>query len=198
MKSIQVEIRGVAPLLHNKFDANLHGENKSKAKKKMYIALEEAEKLVYRNREGIIVQPSEHIYASCVKAATSFIFEGKRSFKDIVKAGVIVEPFDMLLLDKDGNTRTTWDEIDARGVVIGRARVVKWRPLYHTGWTIKFTMTIIDDDNLSVSTLQEILTKAGTYGIGDYRPRFGRFQVTHFKELNDKNGKVSEQQKGTA
>jgi hypothetical protein len=186
MKSIDVEIRGVAPLLHNKFDASLHGENKSKIKKKTYVATEEAEKLVYRNPQGLIVQPSEHVYAACVKAATSFIFEGKKTFKDIVKAGVIVEPFDMLLLDKDGNTRTTWDEIDARGVVIGRARVVKWRPLYHIGWTIRFTMTIIDDDNLSVSTLQEILTKAGTYGIGDYRPRFGRFQVTAFKENSKK------------
>jgi hypothetical protein len=185
MKTIECEITGIAPLLQNKFDVDKHGANKSKQKKKTYDPTEEAEKLVHRDENGIVVEPSEHIYAALVKTSSSFVFEGKKSFKDITRAGVLIEPFYIPLLDKDGNSRKTWDEIDARGVVIQRARVVKWRPAYHIGWKLRFKLIIIDDDNLSVSTLNEIITKAGMNGIGDYRPRFGRFIVTSFKELCD-------------
>jgi len=44
------------------------------------------------------------------------------------------------------------------------------------------------DDQISVDTVQEVLALAGkTVGIGDYRPRFGRFRVSQFEVVkNDK------------
>jgi hypothetical protein len=38
------------------------------------------------------------------------------------------------------------------------------------------------DEQLPVSAIKEILDYAGKVGLGDYRPRFGRFIVTEFKE----------------
>ena len=195
MKNVEVEITGIAAMLHNRFDAGLHGENKSKSKQKVYVAVDEAEKLAYRNEDGFLYQPSEHILGALIKAAANFTFEGKKSFKDVIKAGVIVEPERMPLLDDGGKQRKTWDEIDARGVVVQRARVVRWRPRFNK-WKIQFGLQIINDDQLSPETLKEILDYAGRIGIGDYRPRFGRFQVTLWKVINGeiKNGSLPTQQ----
>lgn len=174
MKTINVEITGIAPLLQNRFPMEDAGHNISKAKKKVYVPEDEAKKCLYQ-KDGVIFQPAEHVYQSMVRAATDFKFSGKKTFKDVITSGIIVEPEEIpLLADKY--------EIDARPVVIQRARVLKWRPKFNK-WKLKFKLTILDDTNISPANVKEILEKAGaTKGIGDYRPRFGRFMVTEFKE----------------
>ncbi len=177
MKRIEIEITGVAPLLHNRFPTEDHGQNISKAKKKVYVPTEEAERKLYKDEKGNIVHPAEHIFQSIRRAATDFKFDKRKSFKDVIVSGIIVTP-DMipLLTDKPY-------EIDTRPVVIQRARVLCWRPKFNN-WKLKFVIDILDDENISPSNLKEILEKAGqAKGIGDYRPRFGRFQVTSFQEI---------------
>lgn len=176
MKRIEIEITGVAPLLQHRFDTENHGENKSKSKKKVYNPTEEAEKCLYKNEDGIY-QPSEHIFQSMIRASTDFKFEGKKTYKDVITSGIVVSPEEIPLIIELPY------EIDARGVVIQRARVVRWRPRFNK-WKLQFTIDILDDENISVPVVKEILEKAGaTKGIGDYRPRFGRFMVTSFKEV---------------
>lgn len=180
MKEIEVEIQGICPLLQHRFPLEEHGENKRAGKKKVYVPEEEAEKALYRDAKGNIFQPAEHIYQAMIKAGTDFKFESKKSFKEIIKAGVVVEP-ECIPLNKE-----KWDEIDARPVVVQRARVVRWRPKFND-WTLKFKILILDDENISSSTLKEILDRAGQrVGIGDYRPRYGRFQVISWKENGGK------------
>lgn len=177
MKKIRVKIKGVAPLLQNRFAVENEGVNKSKGKKKVYVPEEEAEKALYRTPDGEIYEPSEHVLGSLIRAAVNFKFEGKKTFKDIIKGCLVIDD-ECLLLGK-----TEWDEIDTRAVVIQRARVLKWRPKFND-WELEFTMSILDDDLLAPQTLREILDCAGQrYGIGDYRPRFGRFQVVEWEEL---------------
>lgn len=175
MKTIQVEITGIAPLLQNRFPMEAHGHNISKATKKVYVPEEEAKKCLYI-KDGQIYQPAEHIFQSMVRASTDFKFSGKKTFKDVVTSCVAVEPEDIpMISDKPY-------EIDTRPVVIQRARVLKWRPKFNQ-WKLRFKLLILDDTNISPANLKEILEKAGaTKGIGDYRPRFGRFMVTEFKE----------------
>ena len=175
-KLINVEITGVAPLLQHRFATEEHGENKSKAKKKVYDPKVEAEKCLYKNKAGIIFQPSEHIYQSMVRAAADFSFSGKKTYKDVTMSGIIVEPEEIPLIADNPF------EIDARGVVIQRARIIRWRPKFNQ-WKLRFKFTILDDDNISIPVVKDILEKAGSSkGIGDYRPRYGRFMVTAFKE----------------
>jgi len=180
MKKVKVKIKGVAPLLQNRFPEEEHGANKVTGKKKVYIPQEEAEKALYRDKKTEeIVHPTEHIFGALIKAGTAFKFEGKKTFKDIIKAGLIVEPEYVPLNKKK------WDEIDTRPVVIQRARVMKWRPRFNQ-WKIEFEIQILDDENISIPLLKQILERAGTYhGIGDYRPRFGRFMVTEFNEVGE-------------
>jgi len=181
MKKIKVEIKGVAPLLQHRFPEEEHGENKPRAKKQKYSAQEEAEKALYKTPDGKIYEPSEHILGAMIKAGSFFKFEGKRTFKDIIKAGIVIEP-DAIPLKHNG-----W-KIDARNVVVQRSRIMRYRPRFDE-WSLKFTIVVLDEDNIPIPTLKEILEKAGHLGIGDYRPRFGRFMVTEFKEIGDEQGK---------
>jgi len=176
-KTIDVEITGVAPLLQHRFATEEHGENKSKAKTKVYDSKTEAEKCLYKNKKGEIFQPSEHIYQSMVRAAVDFKFEGKKTYKDVITSGILIEPEEIPLITTEPY------EIDARGAVVQRARIIRWRPKFNQ-WSLKFKITILDDDNISVPVVKEILEKAGSSkGIGDYRPRYGRFMVTSFQEM---------------
>lgn len=176
MKTINCTIKGVAPLLHNRFAEEEHGANKSTGKKKVYDPVKIATKKLYKDAEGNICAPSEHIYSAMVKAGVDFKFEGRKTYMDIIKAGITVEP-ELIPMNKE-----SWDEIDARPVVIQRARVMGWRPRFNE-WELSFKILILDDENIPVSTLKEILDRAGQRkGVGDYRPRFGRFQVIEWKE----------------
>lgn len=178
MKSVNIEITGIAPLLHHRFQTENHGENASKSKKKVYDPKEEAENCLYRNSAGEIYQPAEHIFQAMVKGAVAYKFEGKKTYKDVITSGIAISPEDIPLITEQDY------EIDARPVVIQRSRVVRWRPRFNE-WKVRFTIDILDDENISVPILKDILETAGkTKGIGDYRPRFGRFMVSKFEEVD--------------
>ena len=125
MKKIKVKIKGVAPLLHNRFPEEEHGQNKTSIKKKIYVPKEEAEKKVYKDEKHNLCIPSEHIFGALIKAGVKFKYENRQTYKEIIKGGVIIEP-DMIPLGKK-----KFDEIDTRSVVIQRARVIRWRPKFN-------------------------------------------------------------------
>ena len=180
MKSYEVEIEGVAPgLLMHKFSDDQQAELAmavKRAGKQAPDAKIEAEAGAYRLDDGGLYQPSEHIYQSMVKAAGEFQIKGrgKKTYKDAVKGNIIIDP-DCI------PHKSNEYKIDARPVRIQRARVIRRRPHLPT-WALGFRITVIDDDAVPGEVLNAILVKAGQcVGIGDYRPRFGRFVVTKFE-----------------
>jgi hypothetical protein len=173
-KKYEIEVTGVAPLLMHRFDVAEHSEGVSKKKKKVYMVKEDAENSCYRNKEGKLFMPNEWFYVALVKAGTKQIYDGKKTYKDIFKSGLIVEP-EEIILDQQKY------EIDLRGVVVQRARIVRARPKF-AKWSASFEITILDEDLISAQVLKEALEHAGQNGVGDYRPRFGRFMVSKFKE----------------
>lgn len=169
-KKIKVEINGVSPLLMHRFI----GEDKKARKKQVYVPEEIAEKAAYRTDDGKLFLPSTHFKASMVKASTDFKFRGKKTYKEYIKAGIIIEPNE-IILDQQKYT------IHEEPVVINRSRVMSWRPRFNK-WSCNFVMIIIDD-MLDALTLKEILISAGRYkGVGDHRPEYGRFEVTTFEK----------------
>jgi hypothetical protein len=165
----------LAPLLQNRFPEEDNKENKSKARKIVHDAMEDATKALYKNIKGRIVQPSAHIKAAMVKAGARFILEGRTSFKDAIKGGVFISPPSI------PHKYPKW-VLDRQPVVIQRARIMRARPRFDK-WELTFTLEIIDD-RISIANIKEILTYAGLYcGIGDSRPEYGRFEITKFKEL---------------
>lgn len=191
MYQINVEVTGVAPLMQHRFPMPDLGELSKGGKKstgaKDYT--EEWRDYFYANSEGEIFQPSVHFESAMVKAATNFKVTGKRgkSYKELFLGNIFVEPLEILHGMKkpvDGEALTTDGDkplyLDVRPVVVNRARVVRIRPTFKPGWKLQFTINVLDDQ-ISPEIISDVLTLAGkTSGIGELRPRFGRFMVTRF------------------
>lgn len=171
-EEISVEVRGIAPLVQNKFIEDK--SETSRRKQKTYDDNEELEKRTYKNNKGELIQPAIHIKSSMVKSATAFKFEGKKTYKDIIRAGIIIDPSEIVHLNQKY-------EIDKRSVVIQRSRIMRVRPILNE-WGLKFKIINLQPENLSKKVIKDILTDSGKYtGIGDMRPEYGRFEIVKFK-----------------
>jgi hypothetical protein len=100
---------------------------------------------------------------------------GKKTFKDAFKGGVFVEP--RLIPHKISK----W-EIDLQNVVVQRSRVIRARPRFDE-WELDFQILNIDE-RITPNIIKDILVDAGRFcGIGDFRPRYGRFEVVKFEPI---------------
>ena len=68
-EKIDVRIRGIAPLLQNKFNID-NGNGKTKKSGMQYDHEKEVEQALYKDKEGNIVQPAIHIKSAMVKSLT--------------------------------------------------------------------------------------------------------------------------------
>lgn len=175
----KVEIRGTRPLLMNSCRHMLEErENKLSRGTKEIVPKEEAEKLLYLDKEENIVVPALTVLACLRKSATNFKVpgRGKKTYKDFIYAGVRIEPENIPLITENG-----W-EVDLQVVVIGAARIIKSRPRFDV-WKLRFEMRLLDVI-ITPSTLKEILIDAGKFnGLLDFRPLFGLFEVIEFEKV---------------
>lgn len=110
-----------------------------------------------------------------VKSASDFKFAGKKTYKEVFKSGIFVDP---LLIR---HMKTDW-HVDKQSVVVQRARILRCRPHFDE-WELKFQITL-RDDRIQPAIVREILESAGKYvGIGDYRPRYGLFEIVKFEPM---------------
>jgi len=179
MYKIACSIEGIAPLLQNRhpFPEELEKVNRDKREDYDY------EIAKYQLEDGRLYQPAEHLVASMTKAAVYFQIEGKgkKTYKDSVKASIFIDPEKIL------HKNQAYEKYRAF-VTINRASVVKSRPMLNN-WSLDFTIIVVDNQ-FPASVVENILKYAGAgVGIGDYRPRFGRFKVTDFQV--QKNGDVN-------
>lgn len=192
MQKIDVRIAGIAPLLqHRRPFPEEELENKPEPRSGIPDWSLEAETSLYKLDDGNIYQPADHIHASMVKGAVNFQIpgKGKKTFKDLTNAAVVVEP-DCILhgLVFDGFEKPDSNGhcvvVDKRWVVVNRSRVLRYRPKFEE-WALEFAISVLDEQYPAV-VVRDVLDWAGKYvGIGDFRPRFGRFQVTHWDVSDD-------------
>jgi hypothetical protein len=179
MQKINVTIRGISPLLMHRFPEN-EGKIEEKSKKRAGNPEyeKEVEQGIYKFPDGKPYQPASHIEGTMIKASTNFQISGKKkkTYKDLVKGSVFVFP------DAIPHKIQKWI-VDRRSVVVPatRGRVIRARPRLDN-WELDFTIEI-RNDQLPIEVVKQILDTAGNeVGIGDFRPRFGRFIVTRFEE----------------
>ena len=178
MDTFATRIVGVRPMLHHA--PNSIGQKTTRGKKE-YLPEEEAEKALYRNSYGRIVQPMLHVLRAMEKTASDFKASGKKTFKAYILAGLSISPFEIPLLDADTGEEPKY-ELDARPVTVNRARIMRVRPRFDR-WALEFTMEILDAI-ITPAIAREILEAAGKYqGLGDYRPLFGLFEVEKFERI---------------
>lgn len=190
MYLVDCEIEGLAPLLQHRF-ATPELADLTQGGRRVTGAVdysEEWREYLYRTPGGKIGQPAIHIEQAMIKAAGAFKITGRRgaTYKELFKASVFVTPEVLSHEIALPETLTTNAEeavyLDIRPVVIQKARVVRLRPALRKGWRLSFVIEVVDDQ-IPAPMLREVLELAGkTGGIGDYRPRFGRFMVTRFQK----------------
>lgn len=188
MYSIDVSVKGISPLMQHKFPmpefATMAQGSKRQTGATDYT--QQWREYLYTNSQGVF-QPAVHFESAMIAAAVNFKIQGKRgkTFKDLFRAAVFCSPDEIPHgisvpeeLDTDADKPLY---LDLRPVVVNRARVVRIRPTFKPGWELDFEIAVMDD-SIHSDLVNDILSLAGkTVGVGDYRPRFGRFMVTKFE-----------------
>jgi len=177
-EKFDVIVRGTCPLLLNRFPSETQiNKQPMKSGSNVHDPKIEAENALYKNKNGIVCQPASHIEGAMIKASTAYMMagKGKKTFKDAFKGGVFVEP--MMIPHKNQK----W-ELDLSPVNVQRAKIMRARPRFDE-WELTFNILNIDD-RIRKEVLKQILIDAGRYfGVGDNRPRFGRFEVIKFEQI---------------
>lgn len=144
---------------------------------------------LYHTTELGLCFPADAVLTAIVKASSTAL---KRGAGKKIKAGVDlpedVEFFQFSFdgYDRDRDTPTRLYEQGHRlvkGVVINKSRVQGCRPCFKN-WQLNGEL-LYDPKVISLEDLAKVLRAAGAgEGIGDWRPRFGRFNV----EFDEKIG----------
>lgn len=179
MKTVLIKIKGVTPLLMHRFPM-AGADDTSKKRTGVPDWKAEAELALYKDDHGQIYQPASHIEASLKEASKTLKIPGKRgaTYSKLIGSAVSVSP--------DAITHLVQDyEIDSRPVVVQKARIVRYRPVFKD-WELEFEINI-GDDQIPIEVIKQALDHAGLYvGIGDFRPgrggKFGKFMVVRFEE----------------
>ena len=195
-KKIDVEIRGLTPLLMNRLNPD---SLKSKTRMRMqdYSTTDDAAKSAYiaeiEGKNQLYI-PQEALYSMIINTAKQYKVR-RMSLSSLLAGTMRIEPEKVPL-------GTDKYEVDERAVVIQNQRVLKGRAKLPK-WNAKFQI-VFDSrrlpDGIEV-TLKEILEDAGTrMGLLDYRPQhrgwFGTFAVESFvPEKTEKVEKAKETKK---
>jgi len=184
-KRIDVEIRGLTPLLMNRLNPESL-KSKSRMKLEDYSTTEDAAKsaymaVIYGKKQLYI--PQEALYSMIIGTAKQYRIR-RMALSSLLAGTMHIEPEKVPL-------GTDKYEVDERAVVIQRQRVLKGRAKLPK-WSAKFQI-VYDSKRLPAGiepTLKTILEDAGTrMGLLDYRPQhkgwFGTFTVESFVPQKD-------------
>jgi len=184
MKTVQFTIESVSPMLmHSDRTANplnshakalkaITGKRKKTDEDHYEIAKLEFIASCYHNGKWHI--PSANFEAMLLASAKHF------KLGTTIKQALLVPDDAEFVFDDNKLTPTDLfkidDYVDQRTVKVGMAKTIRTRPIFNS-WTVKFTCWL-DVDKMNVEQLVQIVENAGRYvGLGDYRPRYGRFQI---------------------
>jgi hypothetical protein len=183
-RSLTLRIVGAAPMVHHSGQladplstAAKELRKISKKKAKTDADLEQMAKVEWYGglwlSKGRPCIPGEAIEAAFIAAAR----KSKRG--PAAKAGM-VSP-ENWLLEHDGSTDLDelWADESFRlrvGVRVGQARIMRTRPIFQK-WAATIRIDYVDDQ-LDEQDVIDIMRVAGRIvGIGDWRPRYGRFEI---------------------
>jgi hypothetical protein len=177
---IRILVEGRCPLLtHN--PASMYATAETKKGGNIPKPEDEAEAGTYRTEDGTCAVTGEGFRASLLAASSAFKIPKKRySARSVLEHITVVE--DLVPLMRYDGTPIRDYAIDARRAIIQGNGIIRHRPRFDE-WRCTFT---IEYDPLlwpNVKVLIDILADAGQRkGVGDYRPRFGRFGVIGYWE----------------
>jgi hypothetical protein len=175
---VAIAIEGSADLLFHRWNCESVEAKSKAAKNSAAKKTDDIESYVWRDECGALCVPGEYIRQAIVHAAKfrQDPRSPRKSAMDLYKAGVV----SLTNLASLGTEK--WDYEDKRRVVIQRNGVNRVRPAMRVGWKAEFDLMVLTPEYISRQDLQDVLGTAGRLiGVGDFRPTFGRFNVTKFQ-----------------
>jgi hypothetical protein len=173
-----ITAKGTAAFLFHRWSCDGIEEKAKAAKGSAAKKTDNLESYVYRDGDGNLAIPSEYFRMSCINAAKykQDPRSPRKSAMDLFKAGLVCLEEHCTLGVKD------WDFLDRRRVQIQRNGITRVRPAMNAGWEVKLQIQVLLPEYISPNLLNEVIQSAGRLvGVGDFRPTFGRFQVTSFQ-----------------
>jgi hypothetical protein len=177
---VDVQIEGTAAFLFHRWSVD-GVEAKSKAAKGSKAKKEDdLESYVYRDKDGFLCIPTEYFRMSIINAAKykQDPRSPRKSAMDLFKAGLVG------MSDLCSVGLKEWEYIDRRRVMVQRNGITRHRPALYSGWKVAMSFQVLTPEYISPQLLNETISSAGRLvGVGDFRPTFGRFQITKFAVL---------------
>ena len=173
-----IQVVGTSPFLFHRWSVEgvktkAEAAKGSKAKKE-----DDLESYVYRDSNRVLAIPTEYFRMAVINAAKfrQDPRSPRKSAMDLFKAGIAgVEEYCSL------GTKE-WDFVDMRRVMVQRNGITRHRPAMHTGWKTEVLLQVLLPEYIPGDMLNEVVQSAGRLiGVGDFRPTYGRFQVTAFE-----------------
>ena len=198
MRTIEIKIEGITPLLCNGF-TDERQQQSTNGTSATYAAdrgtpQEQASAKLYRGIDGktlVIPQPN---LLSCIIAAGKYFKAGKTKVTTI-KSSIIPSCVDIEGVEIPIEHEERWT-VDTRPVRIPSTggRILAHRPIFND-WALEFTVNL-DTEIISVRLFREIVDAAGKrIGLGDFRPDckgpFGKFVVTRWLEVAEELKEVA-------
>lgn len=179
---VELTIRGEADLLFHRWNCEAVEAKAKAAKGSAAKKTDNVESYVYRNDQGELCLPGEYLRQAVIGAAKfrQDPRSPRKSAQDLVKAAVVS------LTPLAGLAVTAWDYEHRCRVQVQRNGVTRVRPALRAGWQASFVFLVNLPEYVSREMLLGLLTDAGRLiGVGDFRPTYGRFQVTAFTVLEN-------------
>jgi hypothetical protein len=173
--AVEMEVEGACRLIFHRW--NVEAVNEKAAAKKGSAAkkTDDLESYVWRNKARELCIPGEYLRMALVNAAKfkQDPRSPRKSAMDLFKAGLLVST-ELASLGK-----TDWDLVDTRRCVVQRSGINRSRPAMEAGWRTKFVVEVILPEYIDTTMLREVVDLAGrVVGLADFRPTYGRFNVT--------------------
>jgi len=178
--TLRIELTGTADMLFHRWNNEAVAEKSAARKGSAAKKTDNIESYVWRNDKGEICLPGEYVRGSVIMAAKfrQDPRSPRKSAMDLFKAAVI----NMTPLASLGTK--TWDYEDRRRVTVQRNGITRVRPAMRQGWVASFDMMINLPEYVDQAFFREVLGMAGKLvGVGDFRPTYGRFDLTNCKKL---------------
>ena len=189
VKSVQVQLRSVTPLLMHRYGGSKPSAEKAPRGKKTQAHIDAELRKDWFGaaywENGTFHIPPEIIEAALADAAKDF-----RLGKTFKKAMSVEDFFIPLQIFKDAGDQVGYQAsgelddwyksefVDVRGVRLGPSRIDRCRPIFRN-WGLSFTVKY-DEAQITADQVRRALE---AMAIGDFRPRYGRSKVAAFESL---------------
>ena len=128
---------------------------------------------IYVDEKGHPCLPGEVLEASLVDGAKRF------KMGTVAKSGIVVAESFKLIYDGPKTVDALWENggfVKRYGVRVGQSRVMRARPIFMK-WACRFDVTWDPSVVRDEKQVREFAESAGISGIGDWRPKFGRYEL---------------------